>query len=140
MHLGVKGNRLILTFDRDIAIDPDPEDYYLVRWWINGRPFIPDPLPPDGMQASAGSGAAVIGRRLDFVLKFHPELLHAKKGDTIAVQMLRCARGWSYTGPVEMAELQRASAPDEDEIPFIARLSNRAEFTYTGDPASMAKP
>lgn len=143
--------RSLLIATMDEGIEPQyPDEKFLTRWWINGKPFVPKsaPMPVSNQYFMRHNGALALeefAKEVCFQVEFHPEILGAKKGDVIGVQLLLCPAGWSYSGPVpEMQQIALAEepkqAPADAEHIQIARLSNRVNFVYSGDPASMADP
>ncbi len=74
-------------------------------------------------------------QEVHFDLSFKPDWLGAKKGDRVGVQFLYCPDGFT---------LLRMPSPEftsEAEFPGavfsrtgFSELSNRIEFTYSGDP------
>ncbi len=143
VKLQVSGALLIITLDH--GIQPEfPDEKFLTRWWINGKPFTPE-LKPSQFSSyydMRHNGAHTIensATEICFQVEFHPEILGAKKGDRIGVQLLLCPHGWESSGPEPWAKQLDAMAPDDIDARFQQpRMSNRVTFMYTGDPAKMA--
>ncbi len=143
IKLQVSGALLIVTLDH--VIQPKCfDEKFLSRWWINGQPFVPKLAPPPFsdfyfMRHNGGSPRAS-ATEVGFQVEFHPEILGAKKGDAISVQLLLCPEGSGYSGPdprleIVMAEMESADLDLRFRQP---RLSNSVTFIYTGDPVRMA--
>jgi RNA polymerase sigma factor (sigma-70 family) len=114
-----KGKELWIESDEEMRLD-HPERHFLMRWWVNDRPFLPEPLSEDSRRD--GGGRVLQGKSLGLRLDFDPEKLGAKKGDAIGLQLLHCPKGWiSMTGPAVERESLRTWA----ELP---RLSKRLDF------------
>ena len=135
IHLAIQGNWLTVKFDKPITDVAASADHFLTRWWVNGKAFTPE---IDGVVNVEGGGeqaAPSPASEVRFRIQFHPDLLHAKKGDTIGVQLLHCPQGYIQNGTDE----PMTSDPDDTD-PALSRLTPRLEFTYTGDPAAIAAP
>jgi len=141
VQLKRKGNDLIVKMDEAISIY-FPDEHFLTRWWVNDKPFTPDPEPVIPMYRALAARELSV-QEVHFRMEFHPEYLKLKKGDTVGVQLLFCPHGWDWTGPVQVAQqAQDAMASelaktDEDLVSKpIARMSNRINFIYSGNPES----
>ncbi|MDD5260365.1 MAG: hypothetical protein PHD76_00810 [Methylacidiphilales bacterium] len=141
IQLSLKGNELIVKLDEKEGLtDCFPDEYFLTRWWINGKPFIPKlEIPTNAIKLRAWCGHVSPVKEMHFRMEFHPEVLGVKKGDRVGMQLLYCPRGWEYVGPVQMDQALKAQTEDEYPKP-ISRLSNRIDFIYSGDPKSIAQP
>lgn len=102
--------RLAITFDgKTITVKSklhmvygNVQRIFLVRWWVNGKPYVPAlPAPED---ARAHSYTQVIYSQ---ECKLEPKLdlnqLGAKSGDTLGVQLLYCPNDWHYAEMLELA-------------------------------------
>ncbi|MDD5260364.1 MAG: hypothetical protein PHD76_00805 [Methylacidiphilales bacterium] len=143
IQLTLKGKELIVMLDEETSIY-FPDERFLTRWWVNGKPFLPKVKLPEGtMVKSRALGAADTRvKEVHFKMEFYPEVLGVKKGDTVGVQLLYCPRGWEYVEPPHQArEAMTSFASKKDAYPkLISRLSNRIDFIYSGDPKSIAQP
>ncbi len=139
IQLKKKGNDLIVKIDEPISIH-FPDEHFLTRWWVNDQPFTPNSEPEIPFARSLG--AREIGvKEVHFRMDFHPEYLNVKNGDTVGVQLLFCPHGWDGTGPVQVAQMdplapaaQEAQADKDLASRPIARMSNRINFVYSGNP------
>ena len=142
LHLSIAGNRLTFKSDSKELPGIDFFGSILTRWWVNGKPFTPPApengeVPPDNTE----NGAVTLEDEYNYLIEFHPEILHAKKGDTIGLQLLYCPGGFQYTLPQQVAKPDAAyidSSPQDPPPLAISRLSPRIEFIYTGDPAAIS--
>ena len=104
-----------------------PEDRFLVRWWVNGKPFVPRRARPARREGDTefvfdSRPVEDFGqKRLRLDMRFPPEALGAKKGDRIGVQFLHCGNGWTVLWPDLLSGLGDSNRP-------FPRLSNRVEF------------
>ena len=128
-----------------------PEDSILTRWWINGKPVALDPLlePPGQMRALAAEvhfsnlfptglyGALVwYTKQIHFDLHFKPDWLSVKKGDKIGLQLLFCPGGVTALSAVRSESMSEVNEAQSEPPPdSLSEISNRIEFTYSGDPA-----
>jgi hypothetical protein len=143
IKLQVSGALLIVTLDH--AIQPKcVDEKFLSRWWINGKPFVPKLEAPAFSMFYSMRHNGMVPRdsatEVGFQVEFHPEILGAKKGDTVGVQLLLCPIGSEYAGPEpgEMPEIGEGEFGNMN-LPFwLPRMSNRVTFIYTGDPVRMA--
>lgn len=167
VHLQMLDSALIVKFDPQIeAFFPD--DFFLTRWWVNGKQIDLDPAldrPPQarralGVQESEPVMKRVVWRQakempllmfgalvwytneVHFDLQFLPEWLGVKKGDQVSVQLLFCPNGFKDTG-LQNAQLNQAQALDETEIrpapECFSAMSNRVDFIYSGNPVHPQK-
>jgi len=142
VELELKGNKLIVKLDEDIQTG-SPKDFFLTRWWVNDKPFTPEP-GPELMSAAAAQMKEV--RKVEFRMEFHPEHLGVKEGDTVGLQLLFCPHGWERVVLGCVMECKQTAmvsrlvevAQDLASKP-IARMSNRINFVYSGNPQSPAK-
>lgn len=70
-----------------------PDWHFLVRWWVNGRPYRPawsEPIPQLG-------GSGTIRFANDMTIQWEPDMAAcgASPGDEIGVQFLYCPNGWT---------------------------------------------
>ncbi len=143
LKLQATGSLLIVTLDHGI-LPYFCDEKFLTCWWVNGRPFTPKLAPMAFsdiyfMRHNGAWGGNLAGQ-MTFQVEFHPEILGAKKGDEIGVQLLLCPRGWEYSGPVQNSPMFNDDWEpiDADMRSVEPRLTNRITFAYTGDPIRMA--
>ena len=118
--LGVDGNLVAaIESDNDFLICR-PDWHFLTRWWVNGKPYVPAQMKPEGDD----NGLVVEGRKLHLHLEFEPARIGAKKGDQIGLQLLYCRNGWNLVLDGESRAM--AIMEHDGKMPF--RLSNRVEF------------
>ena len=112
----------------------DVEQYFLARWWVNGKPVAPnkDAVTP----AASPNGGVPAHRDARLRLKFDPVALGAKRGDTVGLQLLFCPDGTRSASQesAESSSLEVAPAPGDDGEAegFLDRFpvaSNKIEFT-----------
>ncbi|HWB58095.1 MAG TPA: hypothetical protein VG733_01320 [Chthoniobacteraceae bacterium] len=135
VKLEIKDGDLAVKLDEEISIY-FPDEKFLTRWWVNGKPFVPDPAKLPQQKPRALAAPEILVKEARFHMEFHPERLGVKKGDTVAVQLLFCRRGWTALGEAQMARQKEAQLRDGEPVNllFISRLSNKVEFVYSGDP------
>ena len=114
------GTRLIVTSKENIIL-ARPDWHFLVRWWVNDKPYIPVQTDPQDDQ----NGKVIIGKKLLLHLDFDPRRIGARPGDEIEVQLLYCKNGWQLVSPgTEMLSAQvDAKGPD-------LLLSNRTRLAW----------
>jgi hypothetical protein len=100
-----------------------PDWYFLTRWWVNGKPFLPQPVRhiqqkegPDYMLG--GETGLAVRLRLDAMK------LGARPGDQVELQLLYCPKGWLLVENPQRAETTY-EVPAEHAFPV---LSNRVAF------------
>lgn len=103
------GTRLIVTSKENIIL-ARPDWHFLVRWWVNDKPFIPVQMDPQNDQ----NGNVIIGKKLLLHLDFDPRRIGAKPGDKVELQLLYCKNGWELVSPrTEMLSVHMdAEGPD----------------------------
>jgi hypothetical protein len=125
------GNTFIAVLNQDQFFLSYPEDFFLTRWWVNDKPWVPDPSvrePVMRMEATQG----VLLNEVHFVLDFRPNRFGAKKGDKIGIQLLYCPSGWQ-TGdmPSLSSDYSLANAKGALSLsPSFSFISNRVDFVY----------
>jgi hypothetical protein len=65
---------------------------FLARWWVNGKPFLPQPGRP--MPRKAGSWTYNWVQAVEFRLQVDATGLGARPGDRVELQLLFCPSGW----------------------------------------------
>jgi hypothetical protein len=138
VRVDISGNRLIVKLTTPVSVMYLSQNF-LTRWWVNGAPFIPKSAPLHVMSCIwDGQVPRVMEFHLD--LEFLPGRLGVKKGDNVGLQLLICPDGWESCGP-DHAVTEAVVAPDEAKAGdiYISRMSNRLEFTYSGDPGNFAE-
>jgi hypothetical protein len=108
-----------------VAVD-SIEDQWLWRFWVNGRPFVPDEV--EEIFKAAEKQQTRLARRLRLELRDVPPILKAKSGDRIGVQLLWCPDGWERTGLRERLLRKTAERDRRDEVDCRPRLTERVEF------------
>jgi hypothetical protein len=96
-----------------------PDEHFLARWWVNGKPFAPrqvDPIPTLG-------GGAVVYQDEDVLIKLQvqPRSWGAKQGDRVELQLLYCPTGW-----LPVRNPQTSEKAGRRGFPL---LTNRVSFT-----------
>jgi len=129
------GNNLVVTMSQELEIY-FPDDHFLTRWWVNDKPYVPDPNAVDADAPMARALAAHVWnvKEVRFDLDFRPERLGAKKGDKIGVQLLFCPEGWQRCEDQLQQDQVALQAAERDPPPTgISFSSNRVDFIYSGD-------
>jgi hypothetical protein len=67
----------------------------LVRWWVNDKPFVPEPLEPEGELFARER--IMEDTEIAVPLHFQPKLLGAMEGDRIGLQLLYSQSGWTWS-------------------------------------------
>lgn len=98
-----------------------PEQHFLARWWVNGKPFVPKQT--DRFVLFAGYGRVVDDKELRVPFNFLPDRLGARPGDTIGLQLLHSECGWEWCS--DSQDSVKASLRSTGEN---LRLSKRIEF------------
>jgi hypothetical protein len=159
VQLKMNDATLIVTFASKI-VGFFPDDYFLTRWWVNGKQVELDPraqrpgqmrmlsfeernpfLQNVGFRPMVQWPSLLMGaldwytREVHFNLGFKPEWLGAKKGDHIDVQFLYCPHGFipTRTSVPEFQDGQEFSGT-HFSLTSCSELSNRINFTYSGNP------
>jgi len=111
----------LLIESRECILVARPDWHFLVRWWINGRPYVPEQLE----QFADENGIVIHGKRLLLRLIFDPRRMGVASGAEVELQLLYCKHGWELVqpGPREML------AHLEDEGPELL-LSNRTRIAW----------
>jgi hypothetical protein len=95
LHLRfVQNQMLVQIVSKDEIARYRPDWHFLCRWWVNGKPFVPETVDP----ISQMDGGALITpdeeKDLPIKLKITPKDLKAKSGDQVELQLLHCPSGW----------------------------------------------
>lgn len=138
-NLKLVDSNLIVTTSQAFVVYY-PNDHFLTRWWVNGKPWVPE-FEPKGLEAEGSTVRSIEGniwylKQVRFDLDFRPERLGVKRGDKIGVQVLFCPGGWQTGGTSTM--YSSFLGPDPDEVHSLTQFSypsNRVDFIYSGDPA-----
>jgi hypothetical protein len=120
LTVGADGTDLLVE-SRERIFVARPDWHFLARWWINGRPYVPEQLE----SFSDANGIVILGNRLLLRLVFDPRRMGVKPGDEVELQLLYCKNGWELVQPGP----ERLSAHRDDEGPEIL-LSNRARIAW----------
>lgn len=106
-------------------------DYFLTRWWVNGKPVKLSEKYQPVMEAREEARAVIPSNQVNFDIKFAPGHLGAKEGDEIGLQLLFCPFHWAYTSDINA--LTRAIPNlDENEKPSLSQLLPRVNFVWKG--------
>jgi len=158
VQLKMDDSTLIVTFEPRIE-GFFPDDYFLTRWWVNGKQVelnpkesspgqvrLLDVYKPDSIfqrvawRASIGIPLLTMGaqiwhtKEVHFDLDFQPEWIGAKKGDRIDVQFLYCPTGFIQPPGGSANCFLRGDEPSSSySCTSFSELSNRIAFTYSGD-------
>jgi hypothetical protein len=123
-ELQLHGDQSHLIVDSKSPMDVCLGDLpFLMRWWVNDRPWIPTADSDIGR-----SGGAYISNvhRVRFEVEILEGMLGARPGDRIGVQLLYCPFGWTVPGD-NMAQPLLLPVTDEKPQPH-AMISNRLDF------------
>jgi hypothetical protein len=118
----MKGKGLHIKSARQRLILGRPHSRFLVRWWVNDRPFGPE-------QKSEFWGEAYhelirTGHELTLPLELDPRRFGAVKGDRIGLQVVYCPGGWAWCSRTRSMGFGRAQP---------ALLSNRINVVVGED-------
>jgi hypothetical protein len=106
------------------------DDTLIARWWLNGKLQPSDPTAKASDRADARQVSEL--HTIDVAFGLPADLLSAKPGDKIAVQVLYSGAGWDYFNGLLQADALR-----NDTTGWL--LSNRLEFVLTADQLQTAK-
>ncbi len=95
LQVTVRGTDLLIESREEIIV-ARADWHFLVRWWINGKPYRPTTTLK---QFSDANGVVIKGKRLLLRLDFDPKALGAKPGDKVELQLLYCQGGWEFVMP-----------------------------------------
>lgn len=95
LQLKISQDKLLIQIVTKDRIDRSrPDCHFLCRWWVNGKPFVPEQIDPIPQK----DGEAILTpdeeEDLQIELKIAPKDLGAKSGDQIELQLLHCPSGW----------------------------------------------
>ena len=114
------GTDLVIESKESIVL-ARPDWHFLVRWWVNGKAYIPDQLE----RFKDENGTLVVGKKLLLHLDFVPHRIGAKAGDEVELQLLYCKNGWELVeSGVEMLSAHSHMAGPE------LLLSNRTRIVW----------
>jgi hypothetical protein len=116
------GTDLLVESQEEIIL-ARPDWHFLVRWWVNGKPFVPKQIGSFMDQ----NGMMIFGRKLLLRVNFRPERFGARAGDKIVLQLLYCKRGWMFVFPGH--EMLDAFLDEQDPSPELL-LSNRVQIDW----------
>jgi hypothetical protein len=127
LRLRLDGRTLVVTSESFLIVT-DWGMNFVARWWVNGRPYIPD--GPEGVSRHAPHSAVApseFGRMLNTIkvnFSCDPGVLHAKVGDKIGVQLLYCDDGWDWVSEeitwAPKSWRRRVAPAMTDKIEFVA--------------------
>lgn len=120
LHLRASHTDSFLTFPAGLHASW-PEDYFLVRWWVNDKPVILKTA--DERPAFERVGAIRVAEVLRLRWKVDWALLGAKSGDRVGVQLLYCPAGVLEITSDRYNRIQTFSEFGQMPIP-----TNRSEF------------
>ena len=109
-------DKLVIECKRDLVLSW-PTEHFLVRWWVNGKPFIPS---PKANATPLASGQVISGRSLLLGLECDPKRLGAKFGDKIELHR----RGTGSAGSASVLILVTRLAQSE-AAPLMRQLAGR---------------
>jgi hypothetical protein len=115
-----EGKGVVIRAESDFT-DSRPDQHFLARWWVNGKPFVPKQT--DQFWDIAGYGRVSEGKELRVVFEFRPERLGARPGDKIGLQLMHSEGGWSWCADSFLAREVAARKHGES-----VRVSNRIDF------------
>jgi hypothetical protein len=120
LHIQASSAEATLTFPGGLHASW-PEDYYLVRWWVNDKPVILEPNKE--LQMFQKVGAMRMGEQMRLRWKIDWPTLGAKSGDRVALQLMYCPAGVR-----RMLDADQLLAMLVLEFGQKPVLSNRTEF------------
>jgi hypothetical protein len=98
---------------------PRPDWQFLCRWWVNGKPFVPEQVDPIPMIKGGTTIYPTEEKDLQIELKLMAKALNARSGDEVELQLLHCPCSWL---PVENPQ------GNEKAGRGYPRLSNKVSF------------
>jgi hypothetical protein len=99
-----------------------PREQFLFRLWVNDKLYQPKQV--EKILEEAHKRLVCLGKRLDLDWNFVPEMVGAKKGDRVAVQVLYCPSGLQRLGEGRW----RAESFAGRTVPRLPMLSPKSEF------------
>lgn len=144
-QMKIAGDSLVLTGEHLKWMFP--ADYFLTRWWVNGKPYAVAvrALNESGGRAWDGAVPNEDPASVRFRLDFHPERLGLRKGDKVSVQLLNCPGGYQrnddnigFGGGRIFFNRPVLAGKAETPLASISILSNRVDFVYPGEAAGAA--
>jgi hypothetical protein len=141
VRLTLAGNALLVDGSESVS-NFCPNESFLTRWWVNDRPFVPDPNAVDPLEPMVEdiSGSTWYVKKVRFDLDFRPARLRAHKGDKIGVQLLFRPYGCHTCADQSNSTFFVAQLQPHDRPATAASLSfpsNRIDFIYSGDPGNI---
>jgi hypothetical protein len=113
-------NMLVRIVSKDQIDRTRPDWRFLCRWWVNGKPFMPEQVDPIPRMEGGSVGYPEEEEDLQIELKITPKALKAKSGDKVELQLLHCPSGWL---PVKNPQTTERAGPTR-----YPRLTNKISF------------
>jgi hypothetical protein len=118
LTIKIDGDKVVISSEKELHTK-HPEFYFLTRWWVNDKPFVPQQT--DRFWESNRMGILTYEKEFPMPLSFDPPLIGAKKSDKIGLQMLYCESEWGWCAPRMNGH---RSEPNLENL----RISNRIDF------------
>jgi hypothetical protein len=88
-----EGDELLIRSEEPFTAS-HPGYHLLARWWVNGKPFVPEQV--DEFPGRVIRGPVFKRKKLRVPLRFDPRRLGAKAGDKVGLQILYCPEEWDW--------------------------------------------
>ena len=126
LRLSIVGGRL--KIDAPVEMEGPSGHHLLARWWVNGRPVLPNPPQNENYWASGGTPRPTKSFSFPLTLPGH---LAAKAGDKVTLQVLYCPLGFEFLRPERFRHSKRPAAPAPQATWRLPLLSEPLEFVAT---------
>jgi hypothetical protein len=127
---GQPGGAVLALKSAQAKLIDRPDYFLLARWWLNDKPII---APPAKSNGRAGSGALRPTNEIDVEFALPEALAAAKVGDKVGLQLMYSPGGYEVITNEAIRGTHQASGPYGGSDIAVPVLSNKLEFTLTGD-------
>ena len=97
-----------------------PDWHFLCRWWVNGKPFVPERVDPTPQMEGGALITPNEEKDLQIEMTIPAKVLKAKSGDLVELQLLHCPSGWLPVKNPQTTEIGGQTG--------YPRLSNKVSF------------
>jgi hypothetical protein len=119
-RIALDGDELVLRSEEPFVVT-HPHYRLLARWWVNGRPFVPEQLTE--FPGKVARGPQSKKKELRVPLDFDKRRLGAKAGDKVGLQILYCPDWWDW------CLVGMSGGHAGTDVPW---MSNRIDFVSPG--------
>jgi hypothetical protein len=85
---------LVRIVDRHRIDRARPDWHFLCRWWVNGKPFLPEQVDPIPQMEGGSLHTPDEEEDIQIALGVTAKDLKARSGDQVELQLLYCPSGW----------------------------------------------